>query len=75
VSIVGDFSSRRDEMNREHPVTVLAPEETDILHVPDAGDAPGFTEGTPGRWLQEKAEAALVGGLRHLPPDGSSLPD
>jgi hypothetical protein len=72
---VRDFGCSRGELNREHLVTVLAPKETDILHLPDGGDAPGLTERTPGRWLQEKAEASLAGGLGHLPPNPSSLPD
>jgi hypothetical protein len=49
VGTVGDFSGSRGELNRENLVTVLAPKEADILHVPDAGDAPGLTEATRGR--------------------------
>ena len=73
VGIVGDFGCSRGELNREHRVTVLAPKETDILHVPDAGDAPGLTATTRGRGLQETAEASLVGGLCHLRVARSSL--
>jgi hypothetical protein len=51
VGIVGDFGCSRGELNREHLVAVLAPKETDILHVPEAGDAPGLTEATQGRGL------------------------
>jgi len=49
--IVGDFGGSRGELNREHLVTVLAPKEPDILHLPDAGDAPGLTEATRGSGL------------------------
>jgi hypothetical protein len=63
--IVGDFRCSRDELNREHLVTVLAPKETDILHLPDAGDATGPTEATWGRGLEETVEASLVGGPCH----------
>jgi hypothetical protein len=47
----------RSMRNREHPVTVRATEETDIVYQPDAGDARAFTAGTWGWRLQEKAEA------------------
>jgi hypothetical protein len=60
VGIVGDFAGWRGELNREHPVTAFASEESDLLHLSDAGHATGFAEGTPGRWFQEKAEASLV---------------
>jgi hypothetical protein len=71
--IVGDFGCSRGELSREHLVTVLAPKETNILHVPDAGDAPGLTAATHGRGLQETAEASLVGRLCHLWAARSSL--
>jgi len=48
VGIAGDFGWARGELNREHLVTVRTPEETDILHQPDAGDARRFTEATRG---------------------------
>jgi hypothetical protein len=66
VSAVVSMARSRCVRNREHPVTVRAPEETDIVHHPDPSEARGFTEGTPGWWLQEQAEASLVGGLSHL---------
>jgi hypothetical protein len=66
VSGVVSMAHSRCVRNREHPVTVRAPEETDIVHHPDPSEARGFTEGTPGWWLQEQAEASLVGGLSHL---------
>jgi hypothetical protein len=66
MGIVGDFGCSRGELNRENLVTVLAPKETDILHLPDAGDAPGLTEQARGRGPQETAEASLVGGPCHL---------
>jgi hypothetical protein len=70
---VGDFACWRGQLNRKHPITVRAPEETDIFHVPDAGDAPGFANGTPGWRLQQKAAASLVEGLGHLRATRSSL--
>ena len=49
----------------EHLVTVRAPEETDIVHLHDAGDAQwASTEGTRERRPPKKVEASLVG--RHL---------
>ena len=49
VSIASGIACSRGEMNREHLVTVPAPEEADIVHLHDAGDAQGaFTEGTRG---------------------------
>jgi hypothetical protein len=53
----GQHDCSRGARNREHPVTVRATEETNILHLSDARRAPGFTDGTRGRWLQEQAEA------------------
>ena len=73
MGIVGDFGCSRGELNRDHLVAVLAPKETDILHVPDAGDAPGITEATRRTGLQETAEASLVKGLCHRRTAGSSL--
>jgi hypothetical protein len=49
--IVGDFGGSRGELNREHLVTVLATKETDILDLPDAGDARGLTAATRGSGL------------------------
>jgi len=72
---VGDFGCSRGELNREHLVTVLAPKETDILHLPDTGHAPGLTAAARGSGLQETAEASLVGGLSQLRPARSFLPD
>jgi hypothetical protein len=71
--IVGDFGGSRGELNREHLVTILAPKETDILHLPDAGDAPRLAAATRGSRLQETSEASLVGGLSHLRAARSSL--
>ena len=53
----GHPAHSRGMRNREHPVTVRATEETDIVHQPDAGGARAFTAGTRGWRLQEKAEA------------------
>lgn len=73
VGIVRDFGCPRGELNRENLVTVLAPKETDIVHLPDAGDATGLTAATRGTERQEASEASLVGGLCHLRASRSSL--
>src|SRR5262245_52231727 len=73
VGIVGDFVRPRGELNRENLVTILAAKETDILHVPDARDAPGLTAATRRRGLQETSEASLRGKLCHLRAARSSL--
>jgi hypothetical protein len=65
----------RGGRNAEHPVTVRAPEDTDIVHQPDAGEARGLTNGTREWWFDETVKASLVGGLSHLSPGRSSLPD
>jgi hypothetical protein len=55
VRLVVRIACSRGERNREHSLTVGAPQENDILHQPNAGDARGFTEVTRREWLVEKA--------------------
>src|SRR5580765_691448 len=71
--IVGDFGCSRGELNREHLVAVFAPEETNILNLPDADEARGITQGTRRTGLQETAEASLIGGQCHPRAPRSSL--
>jgi hypothetical protein len=75
VGLVVSIAWPRGARNREHPLTLRATEDTNIVRHTDAGGARGFAEGTRGWWHQEKVAASLMGGLSHGWPDRWNRPD